>query len=383
MAISFEVTARQGLARSGRLTTAKGAVDTPVFMPVGTQATVKAMTPEELHEIGVGIILSNTYHLYLRPGVEIIKMAGGLHNFMNWHRPILTDSGGFQVFSLSPLRKVDEEGVTFRSHIDGSTHFFSPEDSIAVQEILGSDMIMPLDHVVSHDASHEETREAMERSVRWALRCRKRHQRLDEQALFAIVQGGMFADLREQCCREMVEMDFPGYAIGGLSVGEPKEEMYSVLEMVTPLLPPEKPRYLMGVGSADALLEGVRRGVDLFDCVLPTRIARNGRVMVSKGYLNLRNAKYATDLRPLDPQCNCYVCRHYSRAYIRHLLKAEEILGLRLTTYHNLNYLNSFMSSIRRAIAENRLEEFACEFWSTFGVEEAGGCVGKAGLKKQ
>lgn len=364
------MTARQGKARTGRLKTARGTVETPVFMPVGTQATVKAMTPDELQEIGVEMILSNTYHLYLRPGTEIIELAGGLHKFMNWSRPILTDSGGFQVFSLSALRKVDEEGVTFRSHIDGSAHFFSPEDAIAVQESLGSDIIMPLDHVVSYLSSHEETREAMERSVRWAIRCRERHKKEDEQALFAIIQGGIFADLRTQCCRELVDKDFAGYAIGGLSVGEPKEQMYEVLELVTPLLPQEKPRYLMGVGSADALLEGVRRGVDLFDCVLPTRIARNGRVMVTGGYLNLRNARHATDLQPVDPFCECYVCRHYSRAYLRHLLKTEEILGLRLTTYHNLFFLNSFMSQIRQAIWENRLDDFAREFWSRFGIEE-------------
>ncbi|MEW5921967.1 MAG: tRNA guanosine(34) transglycosylase Tgt [Bacillota bacterium] len=369
MAIKWEVTGRQGPARTGRLVTARGVVETPVFMPVGTQATIKAMTPEELQEIGVGIVLSNTYHLYLRPGTEIISRAGGLHAFMNWPLPILTDSGGFQVFSLGPLRKVTEEGVTFRSHIDGSTHFFSPEKAMEVQEALGSDIIMPLDHVVSYPASFEETREAMERSVRWARRCRERHRRTDAQALFAIVQGGVHAELREQCCRELLAMEFPGYAIGGLSVGEPYETMCAMLEVVTPLLPQDKPRYLMGVGSADALLEGVRRGVDLFDCVLPTRIARNGRVMVTHGYLTLRNAKYAQDLRPIDPCCNCYVCRHYSRAYIRHLLKAGEILGLRLTTYHNLFYLTTFMAAIRRAIGEKRLDAFAQEFWSRFGQD--------------
>lgn len=369
MAIKWEVTSRQGQARTGRLVTARGEVETPVFMPVGTQATVKAMTPEELHEIGVNMVLSNTYHLYLRPGTDIIARAGGLHKFMNWPYPILTDSGGFQVFSLSPLREVSEEGVTFRSHIDGSTHFFSPEKAVSVQEILGSEIMMPLDHVVSYPSSYKVTQEAMERSVRWAQRSQKRHGKSQEQALFAILQGGVFGELREQCCREMVEMDFPGYAIGGLSVGEPKEEMYAMLEVVTPLLPQEKPRYLMGVGSADALLEGVRRGVDLFDCVLPTRIARNGRVMVAKGYLNLRNARYAADLRPLDLFCDCYVCRHYSRAYIKHLLKAGEILGLRLTTYHNLYYLNSFMVDMRRAIREERLDEFANAFWSGFGME--------------
>lgn len=351
---------------------ARGAVETPVFMPVGTQATVKAMTPEELQEIGVEMILSNTYHLYLRPGIDIVSQAGGLHRFMNWPHPILTDSGGFQVFSLSPLREVVEEGVTFRSHIDGSTHFFSPEKAVMVQETLGSDIIMPLDHVVPYPSPYGETEKAMERSVRWARRSQKRHGRREKQALFAIVQGGVYGELREQCCRQMVDMDFPGYAIGGLSVGEPKEIMYEMLEIVTPLLPQEKPRYLMGVGSADALLEGVRRGVDLFDCVLPTRIARNGRVMVTQGYLNLRNARYATDMRPIDPGCSCYVCRYYSRAYVKHLLKAGEILGLRLTTYHNLHYLNTFMAMIRLAIKEKKLDEFASDFWSKFGMNEDG-----------
>ena len=375
MVLKWEITERQGQARTGRLITGRGVVETPVFMPVGTQATVKAMTPEELREIGVGILLSNTYHLYLRPGTDIIAQAGGLHAFMNWPYPILTDSGGFQVFSLSPLRKVVEEGVTFRSHIDGSSHFFSPEKAVAVQQALGSDIIMPLDHVVAYPSSYRDAREAMERSIRWARRSQKRHGKSQDQELFAILQGGVYAELRKQCCLEMVEMDFPGYAIGGLSVGEPKEEMYDMLEVVTPLLPQEKPRYLMGVGSADALLEGVRRGVDLFDCVLPTRIARNGRVMVKEGYLNLRNAQHAADMRPIDQLCKCYVCKNYSRAYIRHLLKAGEILGLRLTTYHNLYYLNSFMADMRRAIREKRLDEFARAFWSTFGsgAEQDGG----------
>ncbi len=366
MAIKWEMISNEGAARTGRLLTRRGAVETPAFMPVGTQATIKAMTPEELQEIGVDIVLSNTYHLYLRPGTEIIARAGGLHKFMNWPLPILTDSGGFQVFSLSSLRKVTEEGVTFRSHIDGSTHFFSPEISIKTQEVLGSDIIMPLDHVVAYPATYEETREAMERTVRWARRSREEHSTADKQALFAIIQGGIYKDLREECCRALVAMEFPGYAIGGLSVGEPLGTMCTMLDVVIPLLPQDRPRYLMGVGSADALLEGVRRGVDLFDCVLPTRVARNGRVMLAHGYLNLRNAKYADDLRPLDPNCKCYVCRHYSRAYLRHLLKAGEILGIRLTTYHNLFYLINFMKEIRQAIRQKRLDQFAEEFWLCF-----------------
>ena len=372
MALALRITAKCGNARAGEIHTSRGTIETPAFMPVGTQGTVKAMTPEELCEIGAGIILSNTYHLYLRPGTRIIEQAGGLHSFMHWDRPILTDSGGFQVFSLSPLRKIEETGVTFRSHIDGSTHFFSPEKALEVQNILGSDIIMPLDHVVAYPASYEETLEAMERTVRWAQRSINYHQQnqhnrgAEEQALFGIVQGGTYEDLRERCCGELVAMDFAGYALGGLSVGEPKETMYHLLDKTVRLLPSEKPRYLMGVGSADALVEGVGRGLDLFDCVLPTRIARNGRVMVPGGYLTLRNAEYAHDLQPIDPECTCYTCRHYSRAYIRHLLKANEILGVRLTTYHNLHYLTDLMHEMRRAIRENSFGQFYKDFWAKY-----------------
>ncbi|NLB17626.1 MAG: tRNA guanosine(34) transglycosylase Tgt [Syntrophomonadaceae bacterium] len=368
MAINFTVTARYGRARAGEIKTRRGLIQTPSFMPVGTQATVKAMTPEELEEMDVEIILSNTYHLYLRPGTDVIAQAGGLHRLMHWQRPILTDSGGFQVFSLSAFRDIDEEGVTFRSHLDGSTHFFSPEKAVEVQNILGSDIIMPLDHVVSYPATFEETRQAMERTIRWAGRSKDCHKNTGTQALFAIVQGGTFDNLREKCCRELVGMDFPGYALGGLSVGEPKEMMYHLLDVSIPLLPENKPRYLMGVGSADALLEGVLRGVDIFDCVLPTRIARNGRVMVPQGYLTLRNAEFARDMRPIDPECTCYVCQNYSRAYIRHLLKANEILGLRLTTYHNLYFLKDFMTKIRYAIIEDTFTQFYEEFWAQFNL---------------
>jgi queuine tRNA-ribosyltransferase len=365
MAIKMTVTHKHKRARAGEIKTPRGSIHTPAFMPVGTQGTVKAMTPEELQQIGVEIILSNTYHLYLRPGTDIIKKAGGLHKFMHWDRPILTDSGGFQVFSLGPLRKVSEEGVTFRSHIDGSKHFFSPEKAVEVQNILGSDIMMPLDHVVPYPASHRETLDAMERTIRWAARSKDFH-RSEEQALFAIVQGGTYGDLREECSRELVAMDFPGYAVGGLSVGEPKETMYAMLDITVPLLPEDKPRYLMGVGSADALMEGVNKGIDIFDCVLPTRIARNSRVMLSDGYLNLRNAKYADDMRPIDQECSCYACKNYSRAYLRHLLKANEIVGLRLTTYHNLFFLREFMAKIRQAIMENSFERFYEEFWARF-----------------
>lgn len=365
MAISFKIKCQDGSARRGEIVTARGKIDTPAFMPVGTQATVKAMSPEELNEIGVQIILSNTYHLYLRPGIEIIKGAGGLHKFMHWALPILTDSGGFQVFSLGNLREIKEEGVIFRSHIDGSTHFFTPELAIEAQNLLGSDIIMPLDHVVSYPASYNEAEEAMLRTLRWAHRSRVHHQ-VAEQALFAIIQGGTYRALREKCARELVQMDFPGYALGGLSVGEPKEIMYDMLDVVVPILPESKPRYLMGVGSADSLLEGIRRGIDLFDCVLPTRIARNGRVMVSDGYITIRNSEYARDFKPIDPNCTCYTCRNYSRAYIRHLIKANEILGLRLTTYHNLYFLTNFMAMVRQAIEEKRFAEFYRGFWARF-----------------
>lgn len=366
MAISWKMKTCSNGARLGQLQTRRGVVETPAFMPVGTQATVKSMTPEELEEIGFQIILSNTYHLYLRPGKEVVDAAGGLHKFMHWNHPILTDSGGFQVFSLSSMNSVTEEGVTFRSHIDGSTHFFSPEKAIDVQNCLGADIIMPLDHVIGSNADVDESRAAMERSVRWAYRCQEHHQKINEQALFAIVQGGIFEELRQESCRELIDLDFPGYAVGGLSVGESKAEMYRILKTTVPLLPEDKPRYLMGVGSPDALLEGVCRGIDLFDSVLPTRTARNGRVMVSEGYLSLRNAKFAMDNMPIDENCGCYSCRHYSRAYIRHLLIANEILALRLTTYHNLFFLANFMSQIRQALEEGTFELFYDDFWSRF-----------------
>jgi len=366
MTINWIETDRYKEARTGLLMTKRGVIETPAFMPVGTQGTVKAMTPEEIKETGAEIILSNTYHLYLRPGTEIIDQAGGLHRFMHWDLPILTDSGGFQVFSLNSLRKVSEEGVTFRSHIDGSTHFFTPEKAVQVQNILGSDIMMPLDHVVAYPSNFEETRDAMERTVRWAERSKNAHHEGKKQALFGIVQGGFYPELRKKCCSALTEMDFLGYALGGLSVGEPLEMMNEILDISLPLLPTEKPRYLMGVGSADALLEGIARGVDLFDCVLPTRIARNGRVMVPEGYLTLRNAEFARDMRPIDPECSCYCCRNYSRAYIRHLLKANEILGLRLTTYHNLFFLAHFVAAIRQAIREKTFDIFYRDFWTRF-----------------
>ena len=342
-------------ARRGKLKTRHGLVETPAFMPVGTQGTVKAMSTPELLELEAAMILANSYHLYLRPGIEVIARAGGLHKLMHWPGAILTDSGGFQVFSLGGLRKVEEEGVTFTSHIDGSTHYFTPERVVRIQNLLGSDVAMVLDYFLPHGSSHSQAEAVVKRVTRWARRCLESHLR-EEQALFGIVQGGVYQDLRERSAAELVELDFPGYAVGGLSVGEPKEQMYEILDQTAPLLPKDKVRYLMGVGSPDALLEGCRLGIDLFDCVLPTRIARNGRVMTSRGYLNIRNAVYASDMAPLDDQCSCPVCRNYSRAYIRHLISAREILGMRLTTYHNLYYLSELMREIREAIEEERFE---------------------------
>jgi queuine tRNA-ribosyltransferase len=333
-----------------------------MFMPVGTQATVKTMSAEELKEMGAQVVLSNTYHLFLRPGHEIVKEAGGLHAFMNWDRAILTDSGGFQVFSLSQLRDIREEGVAFRSHISGERLFMSPEKAMEVQNALGADIVMAFDECPPYPAEREYVIVSTDRTYRWLKRCMQAHQRRDEQALFGIVQGGMYPDLRERSAKQLVELDLPGYAIGGLSVGEPKKMMYEMLRVTTPLLPREKPRYLMGVGSPDALLRGATLGIDLFDCVLPTRIARNGTAMTSQGRLVIRNAKFARDFAPLDPECDCDTCRNYSRAYLRHLIKAEETLGLRLLTYHNLYFLLRLMEQMRQAIREDRSLAFGDEF---------------------
>ena len=370
MAVRYELikTCRQTGARLGRLHTPHGVIDTPAFMPVGTQATVKAMSPEELKALGAQIILSNTYHLFVRPGHELVREAGGLHRFMNWDRAILTDSGGFQVFSLADRRKIREEGVEFRSHLDGSLLFLSPEKATEVQNALGADIIMCFDECAPYPADYEYVRESTARTSRWAERCLKAHGRPHDQALFGIVQGGMYPDLRRQSAKDLTSLDFPGYAIGGLSVGEPKPVMYEMLETTVPLLPDGKPRYLMGVGSPDALIEGSIRGIDMFDCVLPTRIARNGTVMTSRGRLVIRNAAYERDFGPLDPACDCYTCTHYSRAYIRHLIKADEIFGLRLTTIHNLHFLASLMARIRQAIREDRLADFRDEFFESYGM---------------
>ncbi|WP_027414927.1 tRNA guanosine(34) transglycosylase Tgt [Aneurinibacillus terranovensis] len=375
MAVRYELIkkCKQTGARVGKLHTPHGTIDTPIFMPVGTLATVKTMSPEELKDMEAQIILSNTYHLFLRPGHEIVEEAGGLHGFMNWDRAILTDSGGFQVFSLSNLREIDEQGVAFRSHLSGEKLFISPEKAMEIQNALGADIIMAFDECAPYPADPDYVRPSMERTTRWAERCLKAHERPHTQALFGIVQGGVYRELREQSAREITSLDFPGYAIGGLSVGEPHSLMYEVLDYTVPLLPENKPRYLMGVGSPDALIEGAIRGIDMFDCVLPTRIARNGTCMTSHGRLVIRNAIYARDFTPLDHNCDCYTCRNFTRAYIRHLIKCEEIFGIRLTTYHNLYFLLKLMKQVREAIMEDRLGDFRDEFFARYGVNEARG----------
>jgi queuine tRNA-ribosyltransferase len=370
MAVKYELikTCAQTGARLGRLHTPHGVIDTPTFMPVGTQASVKGMSPEELKALGAEIILSNTYHLFLRPGHELVKEAGGLHKFMNWDRPILTDSGGFQVFSLSEMRKINEQGVEFRSHINGDKLSLTPESATHVQNALGADIIMAFDECPPYPAEYEYVKQSTERTSRWAERCLKAHGRPGDQALFGIVQGGMHKDLRKQSALDLTSLDFPGYAMGGLSVGEPKPLMYEMLEETIHILPSDKPRYLMGVGSPDALLDGSIRGVDMFDCVLPTRIARNGTLMTSQGRLVVRNAKYTNDFGPLDPECTCYACKNYSRAYIRHLIKADEMFGLRLTTIHNLHFLVHLMAQVREAIREDRLGTFRDQFFEKYGM---------------
>ncbi|MBM6726602.1 tRNA guanosine(34) transglycosylase Tgt [Megamonas funiformis] len=352
-------------ARAGRIHTPHGSFDTPIFMPVGTQASVKTLAPEELKEMGAGIILSNNYHLFLRPGSKLVKEAGGLHKFMNWDRAILTDSGGFQVFSLGDLRKISEEGVTFRSHIDGSKKFLSPEIATQSQMDLGADIIMAFDECVPYPADFKYTRESMELTLRWAQRC-KDTMTNPNQGLFGIVQGGMYKDLRIECANRLVDMDFPGYAVGGLSVGEPKELMYEMLDITLEHLPQNKARYLMGVGTPDCLVEGVMRGIDMFDCVYPTRVARNGTAMTWNGRLVIKNAQYEHDFHPIDEHCNCYTCRNYSRAYIRHLVRVNEIFGLRLLTIHNLHFLIDFMRQMRQSIMEDRFPEFYRKFTANF-----------------
>lgn len=366
MAIKFklEKTCRQTGARLGVLTTPHGSFNTPVFMPVGTQATVKTLTPAQLTALGAEIILSNTYHLFLRPGHTLVERAGGLHRFMQWPGSILTDSGGFQVFSLNELRKITEEGVEFRSHLDGSRQFLSPELATQVQNALGADIIMCFDECTPYPADYAYAKNSLERTIRWAERCSKAHAKPSEQALFGIIQGGMYKDLRADSVKAMVELDFPGYALGGLSVGEPKPLMYEVLESTVPLMPKDKPRYLMGVGSADCLVEGVLRGIDMFDCVLPTRVARNGTALTANGKVVVRNATYAEDFAPIEAGCDCYTCQHFSRAYVRHLIKAEEVLGLTLISIHNLRFLLRLMADLRQAIKDDRSGDFAREVLS-------------------
>jgi len=369
LAIKFTLhkTCAQTGARLGTLETPHGSIPTPIFMPVGTQATVKTLTPQQVADIGAKIILSNTYHLYLRPGHKLVEKAGGLHKFMQWPGSILTDSGGYQVFSLNELRKISEEGVEFRSHIDGSKHFLSPEKVIEVQNALGADIIMCFDECAPYPAERSYVLPSLERTIRWAKRCHEAHHNTDRQALFGIVQGGMYHDLRARSVEKMLEFDFPGYSIGGLSVGEPKPLMYEILESTVPLLPSHKPRYLMGVGSPDALVEGVLRGVDMFDCVLPTRVARNGLALTRFGKVVVRNNPYAEDFAPLEDGCDCYTCQRFSRAYLRHLIKADEVLGLVLISIHNLRFLVRLMEQMRQAIKEDRSGDFAKEVLETLG----------------
>jgi queuine tRNA-ribosyltransferase len=366
----FHTTAQdpQTAARIGIFETTHGRLLTPVFAPVGTQATVKTLTPRDLAEIGATLVLANTYHLYLRPGARLIADFGGLHSFMGWPGPMLTDSGGFQVFSLAQMRKLDPDGVTFRSHIDGSLHRFTPESAIASQEDLGADIIMCLDECPEPlDRKYNE--EALTRTHAWAARCREAKRRPD-QALFGIVQGGIFPDLRVESARTLRALDFLGYAVGGLSVGETKEQMYATLDVTVPELPTNKPRYLMGVGAPEDVVEGVARGIDIFDCVLPTRVARNGGLLTRQGRMNLRNARYAADPLPVEPGCDCYACQHFSRAYLRHLFKTEEILGLHLATVHNVRFMIRLMEEIRQQIAAGTFAAFRAAFLAEYQLPD-------------
>lgn len=360
--MKFELLGTQGRARRGRLHFPRGTIETPAFMPVGTYGTVKAMTPEELRDIGAEIILGNTFHLMLRPGMDVIRAHGGLHGFMHWDGPILTDSGGFQVWSLGKLRKITEHGVQFQSPVDGSPHFLGPEEAIAVQHDLGADIVMIFDECTPFPATEEQARASMELSLRWAERSRIAHG-VHPSALFGIVQGGMYEHLREASLDGLQRLDFDGYAIGGLSVGEPKEDMLRILDHLAPRMPADRPRYLMGVGTPEDLVEAVSRGVDMFDCVMPTRNARNGWLFTHEGVVKIRNQRHTRDTGPLDPHCGCYTCRNYSRAYLRHLHQANEILGARLNTLHNLYYYQNLMRGLREAIAAKRLDEFVQKFY--------------------
>ena len=367
---SFEVKhiCKQSGARYGILHTPHGDVETPMFMPVGTLATVKYISPEELYEMESQVILSNTYHLWLRPGEDIVAKAGGLHKFMNYKRPMLTDSGGFQVFSLSDNRKIKEEGVYFKNHLNGSPLFLSPEKSIEIQNKLGADIIMSLDECAPYPCDYKYMKNSVERTIRWAQRGKIAHANPDNQMLFGICQGGEYEDLRAMCAKALVEQDFDGYSIGGTSVGEDKETMYKMIEYSIKYLPEDKPRYLMGVGSYDSIIEGVLRGVDMFDCVLPTRIARHGALMTSQGRVNIRDKKYEEDFSPLDPECNCYCCKNYTKAYLRHLYKCDEGFGKRLLSIHNINFLLNLAKEIRTAIQEDRFLDFKEEFFKKYNL---------------
>lgn len=367
--ISYELihVCKQTGARYGILHTPHGDFETPIFMPVGTQATVKTLTPEEIKEVSPGLILGNTYHLWLEPGDDVVKMHGGIRGFMNWDGALLTDSGGFQVFSLSKIRKIKEEGVEFRHHKSGAKLFMSPEDSIHIQNNLGADIIMSFDECPPFHSDYKYMKQSVDRTIRWAERGKAAHQRPDEQALFGIVQGGPFKDLRKHCLDELVKIDFPGYSIGGLSVGESKEEMYEMLEYLKTIMPEDKPRYLMGVGSPDDLIIGSMNGIDMFDCVLPTRLARHGSALTHNGRIIIRNATYKYDMTPLDPECDCYACKNFTKSYISHLIRTDEILGARLLSYHNLYFLKSLMKDIREAIKNDRLKDFKEEFFVKYG----------------
>ena len=358
--VTFEIThiCKQSGARTGILHTPHGDVETPMFMPVGTQATVKFVSPEELKDIGSGVVLANTYHLWLRPGEDIVDQAGGVQKFMNYKGPMLTDSGGFQVFSLADQRKITEEGVTFKNTLNGDTLFLSPEKSIQIQNKIGADIIMSFDECIPYPATRQYVEKSTERTLRWALRGKQAHTRPEEQALFGIVQGGDYEDLRKYCAEKLIEMDFPGYAIGGTSVGEDKETMYRMVKWASDALPFDKPRYLMGVGAVNDLLEAVSRNVDMCDCVLPTRIARHGTLMTSEGRISIRKAIYKNDFTPLDPECDCYTCRNYTKAYLNHLQRTNEGFGTRLMSIHNLRFLVKLMEDARKAIKEDRFNDF-------------------------
>lgn len=367
MAITYKVKTKckDTLARTGEMHTPHGTVQTPVYMPVGTQATVKAMTPQQVKETGAEIVLANTYHLYMRPGHDLVKEAGGLHKFMAWDKPILTDSGGFQVFSLGALRKITERGAEFASHLDGSKHMLTPEKAMEIEQALGADIIMAFDECTEYPAEYDRVAGAMERTHRWAERCKKAKTRQD-QALFGIVQGGVFSDLRRESAKTIASMDFPGNAIGGLSVGEPKDMMNDMLDVTVPLLPENKPRYLMGVGSFDCIIDGVARGVDMFDCVLQTRVARNGMALTKRGRIVIRNAQYARDFKPIDENCGCYTCRNFTRAYLRHLVKANEILACTLLSIHNVQATIDFVKEIRQNIEQGTFNTYKNEFFANY-----------------